>query len=152
MNWINLSDAENKLKENSFENREALKYLLAYMIFNTLVGFGVIERNVISFISVVLQIIIAVWGIMKVFNANELGDGKDFFKRYIVISWIVGFRLLLVALLITTPILVIINIFANNQILGGFSIKDIVMLFMGIIFSFIYYYYFVKSIKNISFK
>ena len=152
MNWINLSDAENKLKENSFEDREALKYLIAFIILYTLIGFGVIKGNILGFISVVLQITITVWGILKVFKTNELGDGKDFFKRYIVISWIVSFRLLLIALFIIIPMTILFKVFEDNLMLGSFSIEDILNLIFGSIFSIIYYSFFVKSIARISFK
>jgi len=152
MNWINLSDAENKLKNDEFSDNEALKYLIAFIILYTLIGFGVIESNILGFISVVLQIIISIWGIMKVFKENELGDGKDFFKRYIVISWIIGFRLFLISLFVLIPFGILFKIFAENLMLWNFSIKDIFNLVFGVIFSIIYYSYFAKSIKRISFK
>ena len=152
MNWINLSDAENKLKNDEFSDNEALKYLIAIVILGSLVGFGVIERNILSFISVVLHIIISIWGILKVFKINELGDRKDFFKRYIVISWIIGFRLFLISLFVLIPFGILFKIFADNLMLWNFSIKEIFNLVFGVIFSIIYYSYFAKSIKRISFE
>lgn len=152
MNWINLSDAENKLKNDKFSDNEALKYLIAIVILGSLVGFGVIERNILSFISVVLHIIISIWGILKVFKINELGDRKDFFKRYIVISWIIGFRLFLISLFVLIPFGILFKIFADNLMLWNFSIKEIFNLVFGVIFSIIYYSYFAKSIKRISFE
>ncbi len=150
MNWIDLSDAESKLIENKFEDKEALKYLIAFIIIYTLVSFGVIKGNILGFISVVLQIIISVWGILKVFKVNELGDGKDFFKRYIVISWIVSFRLFLVALFVIIPMFFLFKFFEGSLVLGYFYIEDIINLIFGSIFSIIYYLYFAKSIKRIS--
>jgi len=152
MNWINLSDAENKLKNDEFSDNEALKYLIAFIILYTLIGFGVIESNFLGFISVVLQIIISIWGILKVFKINELGDRKDFFKRYIVISWIIGFRLFLISLFVLIPFGILFKIFADNLMLWNFSIKEIFNLVFGVIFSIIYYSYFAKSIKRISFE
>ena len=152
MNWINLSDAENKLKNDEFSDNEALKYLIAFIILYTLIGFGVIESNFLGFISVVLQIIISIWVILKVFKINELGDRKDFFKRYIVISWIIGFRLFLISLFVLIPFGILFKIFADNLMLWNFSIKEIFNLVFGVIFSIIYYSYFAKSIKRISFE
>jgi len=152
MNWINLSDAENKLKENQFEDKEALKYLIAFVILYTLVGFGVLEGNLLGFISTVLQIIISIWGIQKVFKTNESGDGKDFFKRYIVISWIISFRLFLVMLFILIPVVILFRIFGDNLTFGGFGFQEIINLILGTIFSIVYYFLFIKSIKRISFK
>jgi len=152
MNWINLSDAENKLKENQLEDKEALKYLIAFIILYTLTGFGVLEGNLLGFINVTLQIIISIWGIIKVFKTNESGDGKEFFKRYLVVSWIIGFRLFLIMLFISIPVVILFRIFGDNLTFGGFGFQEIINFIFGTILSIVYYFLFIKSIKRISFK
>ena len=152
MNWINLSDAENKLKENNFEDKEALKYLIALIIITSLASTKVVEIEWLKNIYILFQIIISIWGTNKVFKLNKKGDGNNFFKRYLVLSWIIGFRLLLISLFIILPFSLLNHIFFSHLQIINIQIKDIFYTVFGLLFSIIYYFQFFKSIKRVSFK
>lgn len=116
----------------------------------SLLGFGVIEGNWTGIVSVVLGIALSIWGIKAVFTANSTGDETQFFKRYIVLSWIIGFRFFLLSFIVMIPAIIIIKIFEKQLIFNNTDPVDIFTMLFGFIFTIVYYLQFIKSIKRIS--
>ncbi len=103
------------------------------------------ESNlIVSFIQIVVDIIAVVVGNWYVFKINEKLNGKDFFKRYIVISWVAMWRTCLVSILLYTPFVMTAFLDINQDMVDW--------LFIGvsiIIFS-IYYSMMAKSFTRLA--
>ncbi len=155
MIWFNIKELEKKIVENEFSDKEGFKYFLAFSILGFLATYISASENFISFIELLIGVVITIWGSYSIFKANSAGDGQDFFKRYFALSWVIGFRLLIIILIITIPLFIISGIisFASINSLNseytvlthGFGSMIISLLIMVV-----YYVLLTNSFKRVS--
>ena len=111
-----------------------------------------IENHWIKFISSILLVLITIWGLNRVYKANNEIDGKDFFKRFFAIHWVIGMRILLVIIIIAFLLGVVVAIISLS---GGSSniiknpIKDLTTSISMLVFEIIFYLLVTNSIRKL---
>ena len=114
MIWFDLKKLESKISKNQLSNKDGFVYLLAFFILSELSAYGAMNETSlwVKIVSCIIMVLITIWGLIALYKVNEEVDGKDFFKRFFAITWVVGFRLFVITLgigLILTLIVGIIN-------------------------------------------
>tara|TARA_R110002020_G_scaffold346097_8_gene559970 strand:- start:907 stop:1248 length:342 start_codon:yes stop_codon:yes gene_type:complete len=98
---------------------------------------------------VLFSIAITVIGSKKTFDINESGDRKDFFKRYLSLSFVTGIRLVFFGLIIAIPIGFTFGALGINPNATPFSegLFDLILMAAS---SIIYYSMLISSFKRVS--
>jgi hypothetical protein len=157
MIWFNIKELENKISNNDLSDQDGFNYLLAFFILSS-IGYSFSSGNSngwITFFGCVLSVLINVWGLRSVYAANKDIDGKDFFKRFFAIYWVIGFRLFLATILVGGVLGVLAGILsAKNGIqhMDKNPIMDIIFLIFVSMFSVICYLLMIQSIQRIKLK
>jgi hypothetical protein len=113
MIWFDLKELESKISKNELTEKDGFNYLLAYGILSCIaVGSSkTYDANEwFELIETALCIIIAIWGIKATYKANNEYDGNDFLKRFLAISWVIGFRVFLTVLGIAFAVGIVVAI------------------------------------------
>ncbi len=125
MVWFQIKVLENKIKRNEFSDRECLNYLFCYLFLNALT-LGVIKPNSFYYdhwivaTRVIGYFAINMWGIFLTFKTNKSGDGRDYFKRFIAIYFVISLRLVIWFAAITVLIIVIATIIIGEHATQSF--------------------------------
>lgn len=154
MIWFNIKELEYRISNDELSDRDGFNYLLAFFILSA-IGYGMVSGNEngwIKFFSCVAAILINVWGLRAIYEANKSVDGKDFFKRFFAFYWVIGFRLFL----FTIPIWIIIGIIMGiTSAISGSNqmemnpIKDLFIMIVASLYSLICYLMIINSIQRI---
>lgn len=158
MYWYNLRDLEKEIVENKLTDKQAFYYLLAFSIIGVIkmyLGDGNETETYISKIEGIALLGITIWGCYLIFNTNSKGDGKDFFKRFWALSWVVGFRLFTWLFLVIFIYLIVKFVIERNEIqlttgLSSDLSEGIGELIIGSAFYIIYYVLLRNSFKRVS--
>lgn len=144
MIWLNINELENKISENKLSEKDGFNYVMAYFILSVL-SMSFVTHNESAWIKSLncgLIIVITIWGLNSVYKANSEIDGKDFFKRFFAINWVIGMRMLfaLVVLIIILGIVMgIISLVINSNDMDNSMSKDLIATGFVSIFEIVYY-------------
>ncbi|WP_026953742.1 hypothetical protein [Algoriphagus vanfongensis] len=152
MIWFDIQVLERNLRNGLVSDKEIFNYLLGnlvlYSIFPLL---GSDDSSVFSIIlfQVFVTIVITVIGSKKAFDVNESGDNKDFFKRFLALSFVTGIRLFIFCLLIAIPAGITLGILGINPNASPYSegLFDLILMVATGIF---YYYMLINSFRRVS--
>ncbi|SEQ81688.1 hypothetical protein SAMN03080615_02867 [Amphritea atlantica] len=108
--FLNSQGLSEELKSGTFSELRALKHLIVLSVlgvftfeFPVVIEFSETEislwKNLGSLLMMIIEGVITYYGVWLTYQANEKGDGKDFFLRFISLSLPVGFKLALYFLL-----------------------------------------------------
>ena len=153
MIWFDISKLEKKISKNELSEKDGLNYVLAFFILEALTmgTDSQVENTWIKLLNCFLMVLITIWGLNKAYKANTEIDGKDFFKRFFAISWVIGMRMLSVIMFIAFllgAILVIISL-ANDTYPGKNLYKDMTATIFMSLFEVIYYLLIINSIRKL---
>ncbi|MEK9614234.1 MAG: hypothetical protein VW080_09975 [Flavobacteriaceae bacterium] len=150
MIWLNLSKAENLLKQGTYSNTFIFKYILIYTLFYSFTiswNYNLNEYNYgMRFLFLGIIVLIKIGSIYLLFNVNQKGDQKNFLDRLFVLGWIVFFRLFLLSLASLSAGLIILKFLKTDQVLDEFQIK----IPFYILFSLGYYYFLYHSFRRVA--
>lgn len=93
-----------------------------------------------------------IWGVRKTFEINTIGDGKDYFKRFISLSFVAAIRTVVIGLLFSLA-LAIVNFIAEYVIISPeyFSVwEEISQLVLYALLNVYYYYTLITSFQRIN--
>lgn len=154
MIWFNIKELEYKISNDDLSDKDGFNYLLAFFILST-IGYSIASNNTngwITFLGCIISVLINIWGLKTIYEANKLVDGKDFFKRFFAFYWVIGFRLFL----LTIPVFIIAGIvFSISSLKTGLPqmesnpIMDVVTLIFVSLFSVICYLLMINSIQRL---
>ena len=98
MYLIKYETLKEKLRARTLSEREALPYFLLQTVLVTLLGaFNIMTPfNTWDSISALLSVSICLGGIIYAYDQNGGASGFDFIQKFIVLSWVVAIRLLLI--------------------------------------------------------
>jgi len=111
MIWLNLKEAERKLSTNELSDSEGFKYLLGIAMLICIGGYAPAQfflNQTVEGLDFILSFSITVWGLVKLFKTNNLIDGKHFYNRLFVVSWVIGWRITVYFIM---PIVIIGDVF-----------------------------------------
>ena len=116
MIWLNIEKLEENISNDKLSNKDGFNYVLAYFILSAIsfaVGYGDMSGS-IRFIGAMINVVITIWGLNAIYKINLDIDGKDFFKRFFSIFWVIGMRVLVAALVISIFAGILIAILLDN--------------------------------------
>lgn len=155
MIWLDLKGLERKISNNDLTEKDGFNYLLAMMILSTIFVGGVSREDsysLFNFLNIIIALGITIWGMNTCYKVNNELDGKDFLKRYLAISWVVGMRLVLWVFGLSLAIGIIVGIVmaaneASDEVVK--PVEDIFILVFTAVFSLICYLLMINSFKNL---
>lgn len=157
MIWFNIKKLEKRIKENEFSDKCAFKYFMAFAILHVILAYsGLNEESYITLFEFLGIVGVTIWGTYSIFRINSSGDGKDFFKRFFALSWVVIIRLYVYAIMIFIPLMIIyyLGVYNSNSYFSGMveSKEDIIWMSYMIVFEIIYYLMLRNSFRRVSHK
>lgn len=158
MYWYNLGSLEKDILENKLTDKHVFYYFLASSIISVISANFVSDYETGPYVSTtrgLVLLLITIWGCYTIFKANSSGDGKDFFKRFFALSWVVGFRCFVWLCLILFVYFSIILVIQRNEIelntgISGHFPKGTGNFIMGTLFYIIYFQLLRNSFKRVS--
>ncbi|MCA1961362.1 MAG: hypothetical protein LDL33_11270 [Desulfomonile sp.] len=94
-----------EMSRNVLPQREKMKYLLAWTLFNTLAvqnALWTVETiTLFTGIKALLVIAVNVVGVLACYAANRRGDDTDFVERFICLGWPVIFKITVVIFIVS---------------------------------------------------
>src|SRR5215210_2921139 len=120
MIWFNLKQLENKLSDNQVTDKECFTYVLAFCLLSFFVGNIYISTTIelssrMQLIYLLMGLAVTVIGVKAIFNTNDERDGRDLFKRFFAITWVVGFRYFVLIVVLYVPISLLSTIFSGAR-------------------------------------
>ena len=158
MYWINLHALENQIIENRLSNRAALSYVIANaLLYHLLLYIGGHDYEGIYLLGCLSVLLLIYAAIQLNYNTYNRHGGKDFFKVYWAIGWVVGFRLLLLSLvLIFTLFPFLFYLLLNSSYAESITQLDSTLenqgfnLVMEVLFTAIIYILMNRSLKRVA--
>lgn len=151
MIWFDIKKLEKDLVNGEVSDKEGYNYLLVSMIAMTIVSYIGNEEygnKWLLFIEAAIEIFLTVALLKLTFDLNSNGDKKDYFKRFISLSFVSGVRLIVFALIVSIPI-GIIMFFVNKNFKDDQDTQDIYNLFLTTFFGIAYYFIFTSSFRRV---
>lgn len=150
MIWFDIKELERKLKDGVLSDKDAFNYLLANLIIYSTLPYtysNQYETKWLMALEFIIFIAISIVGTKRTFDINFATDNKDYFKRYISISFVTMIRLLPFVFIVTF-ITQIIFYFVDKNI--STHIKDLFDLVFIVIVDLFYNLRLVNSFKRVS--
>ncbi len=155
MIWFNIKNLENKISKNELTDRNGWDYVLAYFVLTAIV-LSFVTNNSNGWIKLsqcVISVLINVWGLKAVYEVNTEVGGNDFFKRFFAISWVIGMRLIVAAIILIVVAGIVIGIVSvKNDMNYNYNpslINDMVGLIFMAVYTLVYYLLIIKSFRRL---
>jgi hypothetical protein len=154
MIWFDLKNLENKISNNELTDKDGFSYVLAFFVLSA-IGISFITNSSNGWIKLtqcVISVFITVWGLKTVYEVNNEIDGKDFFKRFFAINWVIGMRLLVITLIFAVIVGIVIGVVSSKNgmnLTDPNPIKDIVELIFMAMYGLICYLLIINSFRRL---
>ena len=152
MIWFDIKELEQGLKNRDLSDKAIFNYLLANLIMFSIVPY--ISSNDYTTkwliaIEIVVAIAITVIGTKRTFDINSAGDNKDYFKRFLSLSFVTGIRLVVFVFIAAIPVGIIVYL-VDKSIGENENAKDLFNLTLMAVVGIFYYYMLTNSFKRVS--
>lgn len=98
MIWFNIKKLEKKLANDDFPETLGYSYLIIFLSLVTLLYFFPNNPSsgnaILKTLSAVSMLAVSFWGINRIIKVNKYGGNRDFFKRFLSLSFVTGVRLI----------------------------------------------------------
>jgi len=154
MIWLDIRKLEDKISKNKLSDKDGFHYVLAFFILSALSVdiSSQSEEPWIKVLKCLLLVAINIWGLDAAYKANTEVDGKDFFKRFFAISWVIGMRVLLALLIFMLIFVIIVTITAlmnNGNDMGRNLFKELASMVAVVLVEIVYYAMIRDSIRRL---
>ena len=151
---FDIKNLEKGLLSGAVNDKDVFNYLLVSTVLTASVAYLKVDtyNNIwLNVIEVAISIILTIVTLIVTFTINKDGDNKDYFRRYISLSFVVGVRLFVYGLLAAIPIG--IAIYFLTKAIGEESNNSEIfkVLIMAGVFI-VYYFMLTNSFKRINDK
>lgn len=157
MIWFNISKLEQKIIANDFSNEKAFPYFLAQAILFSITSYlpASFENLWLLFLNVTGEVLLVIWGSYALFKTNAAGDKKDFFQRYVALSFVMFIRVFIFCLLFLLVSGVIYEVmfakfFASQEPSFQNIIADVMFTCMSWFTIWVYYMLLKNSFKRVA--
>lgn len=152
MIWFDLKELERRLRNGDLSDKDIFYYLLAGLLMESI--FSYINRDDyttkwIVAIEIIIVIITTVIGMKRTFDLNSAYDNKDYFKRYLSLSFVIGIRLVVFVFIAAIPIGIIAYILDSNFGVNE-NVKDLFNLVVMATIGIFYYFMLINSFRRVS--
>lgn len=153
MIWYNINELEDLLINGKLSDKVAFNYLFIHIILLTLADYLPKDEDStwVVWVHLVISLVAVIWGVKKTFDINTKGDNRDYFKRFISLSFVAAIRTLVIGILFAF-ILVIINLIAEHYVIPSSQFpfwEEITQLVFYALLSVYYFYIFISSFQRI---
>lgn len=146
MHFLNLDGMIDDLKANRISEGQSFRYLVGYFvvvgfpsqIFNSGEPAQKTPEALPLLIGYAIGIGLLYWFLSSVYRANRGDRGKQFFLRYFLLSWVVGFR----SSIVTIPLIAIVSFLVKLEavkVSTGVSMFFLALLILSVLGGLIYY-------------
>ena len=154
MIWYEIKKLERLLINGKLSDKTAFNYLFIHVILFTLAAYLPEGDNPFWFVwaHLIISVVAVIWGVRKTFEINREGDGKDYFKRFISLSFVAAIRTLVVTIIFSL-ILVIVTFIVEHYIVsaGQFPVwREITELVLYALLNVYYFYVLLNSFRRIN--
>jgi hypothetical protein len=153
MIWFDIKQLENKISNNELSDKEGFYYFLAYSIFQLIIlSLFTDDSNSWKLSGLVIAIVITIWGLWATYDVNNEIDGKDYLKRYLAISWVIGMRLIVVSILIGILLGILFGMYSvknNVDLRDPNPLFDLAGLIFQALFTLICYLLIINSFRRL---
>lgn len=152
MVWFDIKELERGLRNGDVSDRMVFNYLLASLIITSLASY-IADQDDRSVWFVVAEIgamfTIVTIGTKATYDINSTGDGRDYFRRYLSLSFVTGIRL--VVFCVPAGIAVGIVVYFVNKVMpsNAFS-KDLFTVMLVPAVGIWYYFMLANSFRRVS--
>lgn len=146
MFFFKLKKLEQRLRTDEVSDKEGLYYLTANTLLYSL-GSYISSRDDKSsyfYAEFICVIAITIYGVFKTYGINKDGDDLDYFKRFQALVFVVGMRIIVLAILVMIVAAVIL--YQQPERLTSPSSMFIITVLTGVLF----YYRLCESFKRVS--
>ncbi len=150
----NIKELEKLLINGKLSDKLAFKYLFIHLILFTLAGYIPIDSDNPAWsiwVHLLISLVAIIWGVRKTFEINQEGDNRDYFKRFISLSFVAGIRTFVIGLIISF-LLVIGNKVAEHMISssGQYLWIEVSELVGYTLLNIVFFYILIKSFKRVN--
>ena len=158
MYWINLAALESQVINNRLTDEKALPYFIVQSVLILILmslPYNASLKDKFIWLDILTGIFLTLWGIRLNFNTYTQRGGKEFFKIYWAIGWVVSIRLLLhVFLVCIIGIILFALILEANSSWESFYLEDyinkkLLLTISTIITTMLYYHLVNRSLKRV---
>ena len=140
MYFVQYNPLKQKLSSRSLSDGEALPYLILEGVVTVLLYLDISSEglNAFDLVSVIISVAILIGGTFHVYDQNGGKEGFDLVQKYIVLGWVVGFRVFLASV----PVIIILGVIVRVLVLLANiddAVSDMVSVICGVAVKLIYY-------------
>ena len=107
MQYVSAEPLINQFQRGIYKDEEAGSYFMAHMILTSIVMSCIyLEYSFIEMFLGLISVIITIFGVLYLKKKNNDSYGNQFLVKYMALGWVVGVRLLLIAV----PVIVLISV------------------------------------------
>lgn len=147
MIWFKIKDLEQKISTDNLTDEDGVKYFVGWLaygyIMQTLRAMG--HSDTVNTYPFLLAIILPFFMIPYFFKQNKLFDNKDFFKRFIAISFVVSIRIIVI---VFSSIFISLFIWDLKEPSPGFKTFHLTLSFVTIFLYYIMVFNSFRRLKN----
>lgn len=152
MIWFDIKELERGLKDGGLSDKYIFNYLLASLIMYSIVpylsSYDYTTKWLLA-IDIAIAVGVTVIGTKRTFDINSAGDSKDFFKRFLSLSFVTGIRLLVFACIAAIPVGLIV-LLVGKSISSNENIKDFFNIALTTVAGILYYFMLTSSFRRVS--
>jgi len=152
MIWFDIKELERKLKIGDVSESAFFNYLLANLIIFSIFPYLSTNDYTIKWvivIEIIIGVVVTVVGAKMTFDINSAGDKKDYFGRFLSLSFVIGLRLFAFAIIIGIPIVIVFRLLDRNFDIDE-NLKDFLGLGLVAGIGIFYYFLLTNSFKKVS--
>jgi|JI9StandDraft_2_1071091.scaffolds.fasta_scaffold415228_1 hypothetical protein len=153
MTWTDIKQLEKSLTEETLSEKDVFYYLLTSSLITAIVPYlsdSKSDNKVLAFIELLFGVVFTIVLLRATFNINNIGDKRDYLKRFISLSLVSFIRLFLFALgpiILTTIILKVID---SMDLIKYDDIRQVYIFSLTIFMSIAYYVMLTNSFKRVN--
>ena len=136
MYFVQYNPLKQKLSSRSLSDGEALPYLILEGVVTVLLYLDISSEglNAFDLVSVIISVAILIGGTFHVYDRNGGKEGFDLVQKYIVLGWVVGFRVFLASI----PLFLMLGVLIGLANIDD-AISDMLSVICGVAVKLIYY-------------
>ncbi|SFB43500.1 hypothetical protein [Algoriphagus aquimarinus] len=152
MIWFDIKELERGLINREISDRVIFNYLLGNLILYSISPYLAGSDSpgfLLIFLQIAVTLVITVVGTSRTYEINTSGDRRDYFKRFLSLSFVTGIRLFVFMIIAAIPIGIILGVLGFNPFVNKYSegLFNLILMAGGGV---LYYYMLTNSFKRVS--
>ncbi len=153
MTWTDIKQLEKSLTDDTLSDKDVFYYLLTSSLITAIIPYlsdNHSDNKILALIELVFGVIFTIVLLRETFKINNLGDKRDYLKRFISLSLVSFIRLFLFALGPIILVTIILKVIDSMDILKYDDIRQVFLFSVTIFMSIAYYVMLTNSFKRVN--